>query len=58
MEHIPCALCKCAEIDVNATPSDFDVNYYIRLSSVIERVRSVSQLWHTHIPECSNRRCC
>ena len=25
MEHIPCALCKCAEIDVNATPSDFSL---------------------------------
>ena len=46
---------QCAEIDVNATPSDFGVNYYIRVqlthTSTRLIVRSVSQLWHTHIPE-------
>ena len=33
MEHIPCTLAvmQCAEIDGNATPSDFSVNYYIRV---------------------------
>ena len=40
---------QCAEIDVNATPSDFSVNYYIRLGEhMLNYLLSLTIVAHLH----------